>query len=273
MTEKQIRQKVVDTALGYLGIRAGAAKHAEILSIYNAQQPLPRGTRMQESWPWCAAFVSAISLSLDLRDIMPTEMSCPKMVALYMALGRWEENDAYVPSPGDVIFYDWNDGANFAATDDKGEPGHVGIVTACDGERITVVEGNVSNRVATRNMAVNGRYIRGFGLPDYASVSTQEEPDGVNKLAEKIAAEIRDSGLDAAAVLAAVRTLLNAEDKPAEPEKPTQPEKPKEPTAEEIHALALAVIRGEYGNGATRRALLGDKYDAVQNEVNRILGG
>ena len=273
MTEKQIRQKVADTALSYLGVRAGSAKHTEILSIYNAQQPLPRGTRMQPDWLWCAAFVSAISLSLDLRDIMPTEMSCPKMVALYMALGRWEENDAYVPSPGDVIFYDWNDGNNYAATDDKGEPGHVGIVTACDGERITVVEGNVSNRVATRNLAVNGRYIRGFGLPDYASVSTPEGPDRVSALAEKIAAEIRESGLDAAAVLAAVQMLLTGADKPAQPEKPTEPEKPKEPSAEEIHALALAVIRGEYGNGATRRALLGDKYDKVQAEVNKILGG
>lgn len=273
MTEKQIRQKVADTALGYLGVRAGSTEHKEILSIYNAQKPLPRGTRMQDSWPWCAAFVSAISLALDLRDIMPTEMSCPKMIGLYMALGRWEENDAYVPSPGDVVFYDWDDGTNYATTDDKGTADHVGIVTACDGERITVVEGNVGDRVATRNLAVNGRYIRGFGLPDYASVSQPEEPDKVNELAEKIAAEIRESGLDAAAVLAAVRTLLSAEDKPTEPEKPTQPEKPKELAAEEIHALALAVIRGDYGNGATRRRLLGDKYEKVQTEVNEILGG
>ena len=270
MTEKQIRQKVADTALSYLGVRAGSAKHTEILSIYNAQKPLPRGTRMQPDWPWCAAFVSAISLALDLRDIMPTEMSCPKMIGLYMALGRWEENDAYVPSPGDVIFYDWDD---FGSGDNTGTADHVGIVTACDGERITVVEGNVSNRVATRNLAVNGRYIRGFGRPDYASIAQPEEPDKVSALAEKIVAEIRESGLDAAAVLAAVQTLLTGADKPAQPEKPTEPEKPKEPSAEEIHALALAVIRGEYGNGATRRALLGDKYDNVQAEVNRILGG
>ena len=270
MTEKQIRQKVADTALGYLGVRAGSAKHTEILSIYNAQKPLPRGTRMQESWPWCAVFVSAISLKCDLRDIMPAEMSCPKMIGLYMALGRWEENDAYVPSLGDVIFYDWDDSGS---GDNTGTADHVGIVTDCDGERITVIEGNVGDRVATRNLAVNGRYIRGFGLPDYASIAQPEEPDRVNELAQKIAAEIRGSGLDAAAVLAAVQTLLTGADKPTEPEKPTQPEKPKEPTAEEIHALALAVIRGNYGNGAQRRRLLGDKYDKVQAEVNKILGG
>lgn len=270
MTEKQLRQQVVDTALSYLGARTGSEKHKEILSIYNAQRPLPRGTQMQASWPWCAAFVSAVSLKCDLRDIMPTEMSCPKMIQLYRNLGRWEENDAHVPSLGDVIFYDWDDSGN---GDNTGTADHVGIVTACDGERFTVAEGNVSNKVATRNMAVNGRYIRGFGLPDYSSAAQPEEPDRVNELAEKIAAEIRGSGLDAAQVLAAVQTLLSGANKPTEEDKPTEPEKPAEPTAEEIHALALAVIRGEYGNGAQRRRLLGDKYDAVQNEVNWILGG
>jgi hypothetical protein len=40
-----------------------------------------------------------------------------------------------------------------------------------------------------------------------------------------------------------------------------------------IADLAAAVIRGEYGNGPDRVAALGDKYEAVQAEVNRILSG
>lgn len=40
-----------------------------------------------------------------------------------------------------------------------------------------------------------------------------------------------------------------------------------------IADLAAAVIRGEFGNGPDRVAALGDKYDAVQAEVNRILNG
>lgn len=40
-----------------------------------------------------------------------------------------------------------------------------------------------------------------------------------------------------------------------------------------IADLAAAVIRGEFGNGPARVAALGDKYDAVQAEVNRILSG
>ncbi len=44
-------------------------------------------------------------------------------------------------------------------------------------------------------------------------------------------------------------------------------------TTVDITELANAVINGRFGNGDARRAALGDKYDAVQAEVNRILSG
>lgn len=37
--------------------------------------------------------------------------------------------------------------------------------------------------------------------------------------------------------------------------------------------LAARVIAGDFGNGDARRAALGDRYDEVQAEVNRILLG
>ena len=40
-----------------------------------------------------------------------------------------------------------------------------------------------------------------------------------------------------------------------------------------VTELAQAVIRGDYGNGDARRAALGSRYDEVQAEVNRLLGG
>lgn len=267
MTEKQIREKVVATAEAWLGAKTGSAQHKEIIRIYNAQRPLPRGTQMQESWAWCAVFVSAVSLKLGLRDIMPTEMSCHQMMLLYKKLGRWVENDAYVPSPGDVILYDWQDGTNYASTDNTGTPDHVGIVTSCDGITIRVIEGNVSNKVDTRVLVVNGRHVRGFGIPDYASVATEEEKpaDKTGDLARKIATEINDSGLDAVAVLAKVSALLGK--KPAET--PTEPEKP----AYDVDAIALEVLNGKWGNGVTRRRRLtaaGYDYRTVQNRVNEI---
>lgn len=275
MTENEIRQKVVDTAKAWLGVRAGSAEHANILKIYNAQNPIPRGTRMKDVDPWCAAFVSAISLKLGIRDIMPTEMSCHQMILLYKRLGRWIENDAYVPYPGDVIFYDWNDGKNYAATDNTGTPKHVGIVTACDGKTISVIEGNNERyAVGVRLVEVNGRFIRGFGIPNYASKATEEEPaNKADDLARKIVMEINDSGLDAAAVLAKVSALLGSTDKPAEPEKPaetpTEPDKP----SYDVDKIALEVLNGKWGNGAVRRWRLtqaGYDYQTIQNRVNEI---
>lgn len=48
--------------------------------------------------------------------------------------------------------------------------------------------------------------------------------------------------------------------------------KPAAPATANIDALADAVIRGEYGNGDTRRARLGSLYQQVQRRVNEKLG-
>ena len=173
MTENELRQKVVSTALAWLGTKENTAKHQEMLDIYNAQRPLPRGTRMLAYWPWCAAFVSTVSLQCGLRDIMPTECGCPVMVRLYQEIGRWVEDDAYIPSPGDVIFYDWQD---TGYGDNVGHPDHVGIVLDCDGNNMTIIEGNNANAVNKRVLAVNARFIRGYGVPDYASKADGENP-------------------------------------------------------------------------------------------------
>ena len=79
----------------------------------------------------------------------------------------------YTPKMGDYIFYNWDDGANYANTDLTASADHVGIVTKVSGNTFTVIEGNKSNAVGYRTMKVNGKYIRGFGTPDYASKATE----------------------------------------------------------------------------------------------------
>lgn len=244
MTEKELRQKVVSTALAWLGTREYSAKHQEMLDIYNSQSPLPRGTRMLASWPWCAAFVSTVSLQCGLRDIMPTECGCPGMVRLYQELGRWVEDDAYVPSPADVVFYDWQDSAtNYATTDNIGHPDHVGIVLDCDGKNMTIIEGNNANAVNKRVLAVNDRFIRGFGIPDYASKADGAEPQP------------------------------EPTPEPAPTPQP-EPEKPAEETTVDpfITKTAREVIAGKWGNGQARKDALAAWFTkAVQDEVNRLL--
>lgn len=88
------------------------------------------------------------------------------------------EERGWIPSPGDYIFYDWQDGNNYATTNNTGSADHVGIVVSCDGKTIKVVEGNMSDAVGYRKLAVNGRYIRGFGVPKYASKATSAPSGG-----------------------------------------------------------------------------------------------
>lgn len=173
MTENEMRLKIVNKAKSYLGTVEGSAKHKEILGIYNGHKPLARGYKLQPTDAWCAGFASAMAIACGLTDIIPTEVSCTAQIRLFQQRGRWVENDAYTPAPGDYIYYVWSDNGR---GDNTSSPDHVGIVEAVSGGVITVIEGNKSNSVARRQISVNGRYIRGFGVPDYASKATKAEP-------------------------------------------------------------------------------------------------
>lgn len=179
MTEQELRNKVVQTARGYLGSKEADGSHRKIIDGYNAHKPLARGYLVKYTDAWCATFVSFVGIVCGLTDIMPTECGCGAMIDLYKKKGRWQENDAYRPQPADIIMYDWDDNG---AGDCTGYPEHVGIVEAVDGNTITVIEGNMSDKVGERKLQVNGRYIRGYCLPDYAgkagSVPSASVPSG-----------------------------------------------------------------------------------------------
>ena len=173
MIETQLREKVVATAKAWIGYNEADGSHRKIVDVYNSHRPLARGYALRYTDAWCAGFVSAVAIKLGLTDIMPTEVGVWNMIELYKKLGRWKESDSYVPKPGDIIMYAWGDNGVGECT---GGASHVGIVVSCDGKTITVIEGNKNDAVGYREIAVNGRYIRGFGLPDYASKATEDEP-------------------------------------------------------------------------------------------------
>lgn len=168
--EKQNRANIVAIAQSFIGCKESDGSHRKIIDTYNANKPLARGYAMKYTDAWCACFVSVVSITGGITAIMPKEVGCGKMIDLYKGLNRWMESDAYKPNPGDVIFYDWQDSGN---GDNTGAPDHVGIVVSVTGATIKVIEGNMSNAVGYRNIAVNGKYIRGYGLPDYANVTVR----------------------------------------------------------------------------------------------------
>ena len=178
MTEIELRNQVVAEAKKYLGCKEADGSHKKIIDLYNSHKPLARGYAVKYTDAWCSTYVSAISIACGLTKIFPTECGCEKHIQLFKALDSWVEDDGYVPTPGDVVFYDW-DGSGHG--DNTGSADHVGIVTACDGKTITVIEGNKNNAVEYRTIKVNGKYIRGYGVPDYESLEDTQKFTDVPK--------------------------------------------------------------------------------------------
>lgn len=166
-----LRSNIVGQAKTWLGRKESDGSHKEIIDVYNGHKPLARGYKVKYTDAWCATFVSACAVKCGYTAIIPTECSCPKMIDLFKKNGDWIEKDDYVPKPGDILFYDWEDNG---VGDNTGRANHVGIVERVDGNNVVIIEGNYNNSVKRRTIAVNGQYIRGYGVPKY-----DKEPEPV----------------------------------------------------------------------------------------------
>ena len=157
--EKALRLELVETAEGYLGRNEKDGTHREIIDLYNSHTPLAQGYRVQYTDDWCATFVSAVAIQCGFTEVIPPECGCQRQIGLFEDLGRWEENDGYVPLPGDIIYYCWSDKG---LGDCTGWSNHVGIVTGTFGPFIRVIEGNYGDRVQYRYIRTNATGIRGY---------------------------------------------------------------------------------------------------------------
>lgn len=171
MAEKDLREKVVDVMRSWYGLDRANGTHKPIIDIYNSQEKLPRGYAVKMTDSYCATAVSSAFIKAGLGDLCPIECSCNQMIGIAKRRHIWEEKDNTVPSAGDIIFYDWDDDGN---GDCLGGSEHTGIVEMCDGEIITVLEGNMHGKVGRRKMKVNARFIRGFCLPEYSKLCKNE---------------------------------------------------------------------------------------------------
>ena len=71
--------------------------------------------------------------------------------------GQWQGRD-YEPSPGDIIFFDW---------ENDGLADHVGIVERVEDGLIYTVEGNSGDRCVENHYYLGSAPVYGFGLPLY----------------------------------------------------------------------------------------------------------
>lgn len=273
MTEKELRQKPVDYLAQYVGIKEGSAEHKAILAVLNNSGLCTR-YKMTVNDPWCATASSAAFIASGLADIFPcVECSCGNMIELAKKAGIWVENDAYVPKTGDAILYDWGDSGKGDCT---GWPDHVGLVASVSGNTIRVIEGNMSNTVGYRNLAVNGRYIRGFITPKFSTKTTSSGSGtagtsgkkSVSEIAKEVIAgkwgngdarksAIKAVGYDYDAVQAEVNRQMKGASK----------------ATKSVTEVAKEVIQGKWGNNPERKKKLeaaGYDYNAVQKKVNEL---
>lgn len=164
--------KVIEQAKKWFGKNEADGSHKEIIDIYNQRKPLPRGYKVKYTDSWCATFVSAVFITLGYDYDFPVECSCGKMIELAANKGIWREDDTYIPAIADIILYDWDDNGKGNNT---GWADHIGIVTGVNNGKITVIEGNLNNKVGYRDIAVNGKYIRGYICPVYENEVKKEE--------------------------------------------------------------------------------------------------
>lgn len=206
--------KVVSQAKAWLGKKESNGSFKVIIDTYNSQKKLPRGYKVKYTDEWCATFVSAVAVKLGYTDIIPTECGCDKMIALFKQLGCWIENENRTPKAGEIIFYDWQDSG---VGDNMGSADHVGIVETVSGGQIVVIEGNKGQAVARRYIKVNGKYIRGYGVPKYDTEPSAKK--SVTTIAKEVIAgkwgngderkkKLAAAGYDYDEVQAAVNKLL-----------------------------------------------------------------
>lgn len=108
---------------------------------------------------WCNMFVDWVFLQLCGDKKTAQDMSCqtgPYGAACYYSAKYYEQQGRFVtsdPKPGDQIYFK--------------DYGHTGIVEKVNGNIITTIEGNTSNRVARKTYNVKTTRIEGYGRPKY----------------------------------------------------------------------------------------------------------
>ena len=168
------RQKIVSIALKYKGVLKGSPEHHELIDTFNKWKP--DGYTAKYSDYWCAEALTAWIYLAGFTKLVRGSANVPMLVKKANADGIWHENENYKPKIGYICIYDWQDGSNYAKTDNKNSPDHVGLVIEVDSKEFVVIEGNTGSpsKVGTRRVAINGRYIRGFICPKYTE--GEEEP-------------------------------------------------------------------------------------------------
>lgn len=105
---------------------------------------------------WCGMFISfCLNYAKIPEADFPREANCNKWRSALRGIAVYEDDeDAYIPAPGDLIFFD--------ITGETDDPGHVGIVARVDGDKIYTIEGNQGRAVREMEYKKDDKTIVGY---------------------------------------------------------------------------------------------------------------
>lgn len=114
---------------------------------------------------WCACFVSwcAKQCGYIEADVIPKFSGCEWGVYWFKQHDQWASRNI-TPTPGMIIFFDWEDeegGSLDGGTD------HVGIVEWVENDRVYTIEGNTADSCRERSYPLGYFEILGYGTPNY----------------------------------------------------------------------------------------------------------
>lgn len=255
---------LISVAQKWVGFSEKNGKFVEILNLYNSHKPLAKGYKIKTTDEWCDCFVSACAIKAGAVDLIGTEVSCERHIAIFKKKGIWIEDGTIKPKPGDIILYNWDQ----KTQPNDGFADHIGIVEQQYANTIVIIEGNMNEAVGRRTINVGWGYIRGFARPKYSSSTTTVKTNkkSINVIATEVIrgawghgairkTALTKAGYDYDEVQSRVNELLGGK-------------------KSSITVVAKEVIAGEWGNGSTRiNALKRAGYDPneVQKKVNELL--
>ena len=148
---------------------------------------------------WCHRFADWLAMNAGMpKELIPNTSNCGKgivwfatnpqsggfffkkadhktrMIRAYSALDDLsrelsEAEKAYVPQPGDYVYFRWKKAANTVNVS------HVGIVAAVTSEHILTWEGNASGKVDQHAYILNDTQIVGYGIPAIECLCQKKE--------------------------------------------------------------------------------------------------
>lgn len=112
---------------------------------------------------WCACFVSWCANECGYIDsnVIPKFANVGDGYHWFVNHDRWQDQ-RYTPSPGDIIFFDWDTGSG-----QDGLLDHVGIVEKVENGLVYTIEGNSGDKCREKTYPLGYYEIAGYGTPQW----------------------------------------------------------------------------------------------------------